>query len=131
MYKVRFHLGAGVHFKHWQIRTVVKGQRDKVEYFNPEIVQLELVDCTLRSNTRIAKKVLKEQVRDVCGWVECQSFTHEANISVQELPEVVYDPKINPYWKIDGDSDNYEMIRVNTVVSGGKRLYILKMGYEK
>ena len=127
MYKVRFHLGAGVHFKHWQIRTVVKGQRDKVEYFNPEIVQLELVDCTLRSNTRIAKKVLKEQVRDVCGWVECQSFTQEANISVQELPRVVYDPKINPYWKIDGDSDNYEMIRVNTVVSGGKRLYILKM----
>ena len=127
MYKVRFHLGAGVHFKHLQIRTVVKGQRDKVEYFNPEIVQLELVDCTLRSNTRIAKKVLKEQVRDVCGWVECQSFTQEANISVQELPRVVYDPKINPYWKIDGDSDNYEMIRVNTVVSGGKRLYILKM----
>ena len=127
MYKVRFHLGAGVHFKHWQIRTVVKGQRDKVEYFNPEIVQLELVDCTLRSNTRIAKKVLKEQVRDVCGWVECQSFTQEANISVQELPKVIYDPKINPYWKIDGDSDNYEMIRVNTVVSGGKRLYILKM----
>ena len=127
MYKVRFHLGAGVHFKHWQIRTVVKGQRDKVEYFNPEIVQLELVDCTLRSNTRIAKKVLKEQVRDVCGWVECQSFTQEANISVQELPRVVYDPKINPYWKIDGDSDNYEMIRVNTVVSDGKRLYILKM----
>lgn len=127
MYKVRFHLGAGVHFKHWQIRTVVKGQRDKVEYFNPEIVQLELVDCTLRSNTRIAKKVLKEQVRDVCGWVECQHFTHEANISVQELPKVIYDPKINPYWKIDGDSDNYEMIRVNTVVSGGKRLYILKM----
>ena len=127
MYKVRFHLGAGVHFKHWQIRMVVKGQRDKVEYFNPEIVQLELVDCTLRSNTRIAKKVLKEQVRDVCGWVECQRFTQEANISVQELPRVVYDPKINPYWKIDGDSDNYEMIRVNTVVSGGKRLYILKM----
>ena len=90
----------------------------------------------------------------MCGWVECQSFTifafgwkteflgenygpqrfghmmpapQEANISVQELPKVIYDPKINPYWKIDGDSDNYEMIRVNTVVSDGKRLYILKM----
>ena len=36
-----------------------------------------------------------------------------------------YDPKINPYWKIEGDSDNYEMVMVGDLITSGNRLYIL------
>lgn len=132
MFKVRFHLGAGIHYKHWQIRTVCKGKPDRIEYENPAEVQLELVDCTLRSKTSVAKKVYSKQVRDVCGWVECEhvittylKYT-DAPITVQELPRVTYDPKINPYWKIEGDSDNYETMLVAELVTSGNRLHILK-----
>ena len=128
MFKVRFHLGAGEHYKHWQIRTPRKGQSDLVEYEDPSKVQLELVKCTLRSKTSVAKKVLKSQVRDVCGWVECEHvITNYLDImTVQDLPRVTYDPKLNPYWKIEGDSDNYEMVMVGDLITSGNRLYILQ-----
>ncbi len=131
MYKVRFHLGAGEHYKHWQIRTVCKGKPDRVEYEDPSKVQLELVNCTLRSKTGVAKKVLASQVRDVCGWVECEHvITNYLDIiSVQDLPRVTYDPKLNPYWKIEGDSDNYETMLVAELVTSGNKLYILKSIY--
>ena len=128
MFKVRFHLGAGEHYKHWQIRTPRKGQSDLVEYEDPSKVQLELVKCTLRSKTGVAKKVLSSQVRDVCGWVECKHIitTYLDPITVEGLSRVTYDPKINPYWKIEGDSDNYETMLVAELVTSGNRLHILK-----
>lgn len=132
MFKVRFHVADGKHYKHWQIRTVCKGKPDRIEYENPAEVQLELVGCTLRSQTGKAKKVFKSQVRDVCGWVECEHIITtylkytDAPITVQALPRVTYDPKINPYWKIEGDSDNYETMLVAELVTSGNRLHILK-----
>lgn len=128
MFKVRFHVADGKHYKHWQIRTPIKGQKDLVEYADPSKVQLELVKCTLRSQTGKAKKVFKSQVRDVCGWVECEHVitTYLDPITVEGLSRVTYDPKINPYWKIEGDSDNYEMVMVGDLITSGKRLYILK-----
>ena len=128
MFKVRFHVAEGEHYKHWQIRTPIKGQKDLVEYADPSEVQLELVKCTLRSRPGVAKKVFKSQVRDVCGWVECEHVitTYLDPITVEGLSRVTYDPKINPYWKIEGDSDNYEMLMVGDLITSGKRLYILK-----
>ena len=68
----------------------------------------------------------------MCGWVECEhvittylKYT-DAPITVQALPRVTYDPKINPYWKIEGDSDNYETMLVAELVTSGNRLHILK-----
>ena len=128
MFKVRFHVAEGEHYKHWQIRTPIKGQKDLVEYADPSEVQLELVKCTLRSRPGVAKKVFKSQVRDVCGWVECEHVitTYLDPMTVEGLSRVTYDPKINPYWKIEGDSDNYEMLMVGDLITSGKRLYILK-----
>ena len=128
MFKVRFHVADGEHYKHWQIRTVCKGKPDRIEYENPAEVQLELVNCTLRSQTGKAKKVFKSQVRDVCGWVECEHVitTYLDPITVEGLSRVTYDPKINPYWNIEGDSDNYETMLVAELVTSGNRLYILK-----
>ena len=128
MFKVRFHVAEGEHYKHWQIRTPIKGQKDLVEYADPSEVQLELVGCTLRTKIGVAKKVFKSQVRDVCGWVECEHVitTYLDPITVEGLSRVTYDPKINPYWKIEGDSDNYETKRVGDLITSGKRLYILK-----
>jgi len=127
MYKVRFHLGAGKHYKHWQIRS-----ENSVSYYTPAEVQLALEGCVLKRNKRKAGKVYASQVRDVCGWVECEkvsveqmTFIYEP-VSVEGLARITYDPKINPYWKVEGDSDNYDMLRVQNVVSNGNKLYINK-----
>ena len=125
MYKLRFHLGAGKHFKHWQIRSEAG-----VSYYRPAEVQLSMLRCVLKSNKKKAAKVYTEQKRDVCGWVECESlfikhitFVDEP-VSVEGLPRMVYDPKINPHWKVDGDSDNYDMLKVDKVISSGNHLFM-------
>jgi len=129
MYKVRFHLGAGEHYKHWQIRTPRKGQTDLVEYEDPAKVQLELVNCTLRNKTSVAKKVLSSQVRDVCGWVECQHVitTYVDPITVEGLSRVTYDPKINLHWKVEQYSYEYDKVVIGDLITSGNRLYLLKL----
>lgn len=129
MFKVRFHLGAGEHYKHWQIRTPRKGQSDLVEYEDPSKVQLELVNCTLRNKTGVAKKVLSSQVRDVCGWVECQHVitTYIDPITVEGLSRVTYDPKINLHWKVEQYSYEYDKVMIGDLITSGNRLYLLKL----
>jgi len=129
MYKVRFHLGAGEHYKHWQIRTPRKRQTDLVEYEDPAKVQLELVNCTLRNKTSVAKKVLSSQVRDVCGWVECQHVitTYVDPITVEGLSRVTYDPKINLHWKVEQYSYEYDKVVIGDLITSGNRLYLLKL----
>ena len=129
MFKVRFHLGAGEHYKHWQIRTPRKGQADLVEYEDPSKVQLELVNCTLRNKTSVAKKVLSSQVRDVCGWVECQHVitTYIDPITVEGLSRVTYDPKINLHWKVEQYSYEYDKVVIGDLITSGNRLYLLKL----
>ena len=129
MFKVRFHLGAGEHYKHWQIRTPRKGQTDLVEYEDPSKVQLELVNCTLRNKTSVAKKVLSSQVRDVCGWVECTHIitTYIDPITVEGLSRVTYDPKINLHWKVEQYSYEYDKVVIGDLITSGNRLYLLKL----
>ncbi len=121
MYKVRFHLGAGKHFRHWQVR-----QPGGVEYFNPAEVQLVLVNCRLRSNLRAAKKVQERQVRGVCGWLECEDFACMLNrLPIQGLKRACYDPKVDPFWRIEGDPTPHVGLRVGSMVSEAARLYVL------
>lgn len=133
MFKVRFHLSDGAHYKHWQIRTPIKGQKDLVEYEDPSKVQLELVNCTLRNRTSVAKKVLSSQVRDVCGWVECEHIITtylkytDAPITVEGLSGVTYDPKIDLYWKVEQYSYEYDKVVIGDLITSGNRLYLLKL----
>ena len=122
MYKVRFHLGAGKNFRHWQIR-----HPGGVEYFNPAEVQLVLVNCRLRSNLRAAKRVQERQVRAVCGWVECEWFTSfdTASVAVHGLPRACYDPKVDPFWRIGGDPTPHDGLRLASLVSNGSGLHVL------
>ena len=122
MYKVRFHLGAGKNFRHWQVR-----QPGRVEYFNPAEVQLVLVNCRLRSILSAAKRVQERQVRAVCGWVECEWFTSfvTASMAIHGLPRASYDPKADPFWRVEGDPTPHDGLRVGSMVSEAARLYVL------
>ena len=125
MYKIRFHLGSGKHCRHWQIKS-----KDEVLYFDPYSVQVTMEDCVLK-RTKKAEKVYAAQVRDVCGWVECEKFCVESTltniyepISINELDQAMFDPKICPYWKVEGDSDFYTSLRIGVLVSKNDKLYI-------
>ena len=101
VYKVRFHLGAGEHFMHWQI----KAWDGSVQYVDPAKYQIEMINATLVNKKNKAKKIHAAGVKDVCGWIECENyhlhFAGESNVVGFE--ELKFNPIKRPEWIRAGD----------------------------
>jgi hypothetical protein len=121
MFDIRFHLGAGKHFKFWQIKS-----DDVPTYHNPADGMLVLYGCILKNERRKAERVFASQKRDVCGYVRCRDYAsvpHDS-INVVGLKELMYDPKIAPYWRCSGSPDIYDNITYPTLVTVGRRIFV-------
>jgi hypothetical protein len=118
MIKVRFNLGRGGYYRHWQVTKF-----PNVDYFDPSKYSLILSGCRLKNVRNVADKIFNGQNKDVCSWVICDEV-----IATQEFPEVnleneiAYNPKINPFWT-DSLGNNIDGSRYKKIVSVGKRLY--------
>lgn len=117
-FKVRFHLGAGRHYMHWQVRGP-----GGVEYHDPDMRSLVLRGCVLKNRRKVAEKVNSSGRRDVCGHVLCESVE-----VVPLLPAagrvVHFDPKVAPHWTVEGEDGSRDGMRFPTLVSSGRRLRI-------
>lgn len=127
MYKVRFHLGAGEHFMHWQVR----GSDGSVVYYDPTKFQLELLDCKLVNKVNKAKKVYDAGVKDVCGWVECEEVivAHDyESYPVCNLERLYFNPIKDIHWRRDGDDGDYswDSCLFDSIVTDGRSLYVLE-----
>ena len=119
MFQVRFHLGAGEHFRHWQIRGP-----DGVAYVDPETHSVVLTGCTLKNRRGIAEKVLKDQRRDVCGHVLCESVEVVESVRKPLGRVVHFDPKVTPYWTVEGLDGPQDGLKIERLASSGRRLRI-------
>jgi hypothetical protein len=128
MYKIRFHLGRGPNYLHWQVRN-----NDTVKYYDPKLYQLELGNCKLISKINTAQKVFDAGVKNVCGWVECEKYwvlNTERHISIptDNLERLFYNPIKDIHWR--RSSDNGEFIwdhsRFASLITGQNRIYILE-----
>lgn len=121
MFDVRFHLGAGKYYKFWQIRF---GQVPV--YHNPAMSAIVMYDCTLKNERGKAERVFASQKRDVCGYVRCKNYTTIAydSVNVDGHQELMYDPKIAPYWRSSNGPDNYDGLVFPTLVTVGRRIYV-------
>ena len=121
MFDVRFHLGGGKYYKFWQIRF---GQVPV--YHDPAKDGLVMYNCILKNERGKAKRVFATQKRDVCGYVRCSDYTSVPydSINVEGLTELMYDPKIAPYWRSSNGPDNYDSHTYPTLVTVGRRIYV-------
>ena len=94
MYRVRFHLQSGRNYMKWQIR-----HGKKVMYVDPSTDKLEMMGCKLVNKLSKAKKVHKEGVKDVAGWVECESVVINNDIPTNDLERLFYNPIRDPQWR--------------------------------
>ena len=110
MYKVRFHLGAGEHFMHWQVKNV---KTNHIEYIPPEKFSIVMHECKLRNHKSTAKKINEGANKTVCAWIECEDL----RITSRTIPgsvldwELRYNPRVEPRWTDShgqGDYDNQE-----------------------
>ena len=63
MIKVRFHLAAGKHHRHWQVTDA-----DGVHYYNPNEVTLVIMDGYLHNQPNAARKIFDVNVISVLEW---------------------------------------------------------------
>ena len=123
MYRVRFHLQAGKHYKHWQIR-----QGRKVYYVDPSKNNLEMIRCKLVNKLNKAKKVHKAGVKDVSGWVECEEVVINNEIGVDNLEKLYYNPIRDPMWRRESDCGEFawDGSEYASLITQDKQVYVLE-----
>jgi hypothetical protein len=116
--KVRFNLGRGVRYKKWKIDF--EDERDPV-YLDPETIQLIFKNPKLINRKSAATKIHDGANKYVCAWIKCDDVMVGNNFDVDEGTEVKYNPRVKPFWDIDGqDVDGQSFTEL---VSKGHRIY--------
>ena len=113
--KLRFNLGKGKNYMHWQI-TYPNGVK---EYLHPDDTNMVLYGCELKNNKKTAQKIYSGEHKTVCAWILCDNI--EMIDSTKEGETIRYNPKIIPNWTINGViSDD---VKINEIHIKNKNLY--------
>lgn len=117
-FQVRFHLGAGEHFGHWQI----KGPGG-VQYRDPAACDLLLLDCQLRNHRGTAERIHAGDHKKVCAWIDCSEVIVTVPGPKPVGLSIHYDPRVAPHWRNfrGADCDN---IATTVIRSSGKSLFV-------
>jgi hypothetical protein len=116
-FKVRFNLGAGIHFMHWRVENRLTKE---VQYFNPNEVSFELTDCYLRNQKATANKINNGANKSVCAWIECNAVT--MTDCDPQGNNVSYNPRIAPNWLCN--DTNVDGKRFGTLLTKGNKVFI-------
>tara|TARA_Y100000996_G_C22399741_1_gene592615 strand:+ start:369 stop:773 length:405 start_codon:yes stop_codon:yes gene_type:complete len=121
-WKVRFHLGKGENYRHWQV-TNPQGDRT---FYDPEDTILRMENARLHNNCKVAEQIYNGRNKTVCAWIICDSLEVQGIMSylfsMDKLPspkgkkQVIYNPRQNPYWVENGknvDSKIYSRLFTN------------------
>lgn len=102
-HRVRFHLGAGKHYMHWQVRS----SNGEVRFYDPETTRLRLWSCLLKRQPKAARLIYLQQSRKtVCAWIFCSDFrayrvddkTPPTTVDLGQRPALRFNPRDNPCW---------------------------------
>lgn len=120
-FKVRFHLGAGENFMKWRVENV---KTKHVEFFDPQIYDLELENCKLHNHKKTAIKIFEGKDKTVCAWVMAEkvAILIGGKCCFPDKDSISYNPKVQPYWRdsLGNNIDKKEFVWLETQ---GKQLY--------
>lgn len=123
MFKVRFHLGAGKNFGHWQIKRC---SDSTTRYIDPAKVCLEMRDSKLVNHLGTAKKINCGASKSVCAWIICESIIIHQDENqldrVQSSQQLSYNPKVHPNW-VGHDGTNMDGHTIAHIVTYKKKLF--------
>ena len=111
-YKVRFHLGQGENYRHWQV-TSPDGTR---EFYDPEEYIIRMENARLHNNCKVAEQIYKGRNKTVCAWIVCEnvvvksllSYLFSESPSSAGKPELIYNPRKNPHWLENGENVDFK-----------------------
>lgn len=132
--KLRFHLAAGPHFKHWQLKV-----DEAVSFHNPDNTSFSMRDVTLVNHKSAARKIHEGANKTVCAWlrpkhVEVSSMNlddlNQAFDSMLDmrkegtLVQVMYNPREFPHW-VDNSGNNLDGTTLRKAITIGKLIYAI------
>ena len=115
--RVRFNLAKGDNYLKWQVK-----QNGEVSYYDPATTSLRLIGCELKNHRNTAEKIFGGEDKSVCAWVNCERIEiipQEASAS--EWVRVSFNPKVQPFWTIDGK--NVDGFKIEELISNNRALY--------
>jgi hypothetical protein len=118
-HKIRFNLGRGVNYEKWKITY----PDESVKYFEPSDVTIVMKDCFLRNQKGTANKIYNGDNKNVCAWIEAKQVEviNNSDIEYKTIDHIRYNPKVNPFWTINGVNSDGEVIV--EIVSIGRDLF--------
>ena len=127
-YEVRFHLGRGPNYLHWQVNLMQGRKRIGQFYYNPNDCQIEMVGCKLINKVNKAKKVHEAGVKDVSGWVRCDEVLINNEIGVDNLERLYYNPIRDPMWRRESDCGEFawDSSEYSSLITQGRQVYVLE-----
>lgn len=127
-YEVRFHLGRGPNYLHWQVKAMCGRKKLQEFYYDPAQYQLEMLGCKLVNKVNKAKKVHNAGVKDVSGWVECDEVIINNEIDVDNLEKLYYNPIKDIRWRRESDCGEFawDDYKFDTLITNGKKVYVLE-----
>lgn len=131
MYKVRFHLGRGKYYMHWQVR----GDDGSISYYDPRVVVLMMTRARLHNQRGRAQQIHNGGHKQVCGWVEAEGvtkFTYSehwgACIADGEasgrMLSIGYNPRVLPHW-FDANGNDIDG-ETGYILSQGRQLFLVR-----
>jgi hypothetical protein len=106
MIRVRFHLGAGAHFMHWQITH----HDGSVTYHDPDACTLAIWHGRLRNQPAAAARIYGGANKTVCAWIEAERvdvhtdvghLRHARYMVAHGSRHAAYNPRVAPHWVLD------------------------------
>lgn len=127
-YEIRFHLGRGENYMHWQVKAMCGRKKLDEFYYNPAYYQLELRCCKLINKINKAKKVHDAGVKDVSGWVQCDEVLIDNEISIDNLEKLHYNPIKDIRWRRESDCGEFDWdnTEYSSLITQGRQVYILE-----
>jgi hypothetical protein len=127
-YEVRFHLGSGENYMHWQVKAMCGRKKLDEFYYNPAQYQLEMIDCKLINKVNKAKKVHAAGRKDVAGWVKCDTVMINNEIGIDNLEKLYYNPIRDVHWRRESDSGEFtwDGSQYSTLITQDRQVYILE-----
>ena len=119
-YKVRFHLAAGPHFMHWQIRN----GSDRL-YVDPATHSVVMIDCVLKNRKSVARQIHAGGHKVVCAWIACKHIQIIPSVNAQVENPISYNPRVAPYWR-NLLNENIDGRHYESIVSSGRSLETMR-----
>lgn len=126
MYKLRFHLGQGPHFQHWQLKN-----RNEISYFAPSEVTIRAYNVTLRNAPKVAAKIHAGAHKTVCAWLDCEfiDISPAESISTEGFTHLKFNPRNFPHWTVGESGWNLDGKFVGNIATIGSRVLTSQSPY--